>query len=220
VKFDPTTGTYSIQTLVPGAPPEPKFASLQQAAAYYLQKGDIDKLAQVNAEIEKTKNPQKVAEPKDAFELWRAQNPTASVADWMKLQEKFKKPAADPNATLDRWIKEQEYKAAHSATKPTKPFPPDVTALLSAPIPKTPTAEQSRRLADAADRVFGGSSYKQDLIARGRRSPLMGLRSPYEAAAYDSGEYTDTLNLIKQAAGQQQGSAGADFSDLGGKPVQ
>lgn len=38
---------------------EPKFPNLQAAAAYYLQKGDFEKLKLVNDEIEKTK-PQKV----------------------------------------------------------------------------------------------------------------------------------------------------------------
>lgn len=206
VTFDPATGTYSVKTLIPGAPPEPKFPNLLAAAAYYLQKGDFEKLKAVSDEIERTK-PQKTApEPKDAFELWRAQNPNASVSEWLKLQEQYKKQPADPNAAFDRWVKEQEYKAAHPTEKPSKPIPPDVLNLLNAPIPKSPTPEQSRRLADAADRVFGGTAYKQDLITRGRRSPLMGLRSPYSAVAYDSSEYADVLGLIKQAVRQATGA--------------
>ncbi len=93
-----------------------------------------------------------------------------------------------------------------------KQVPPDIQNLLAAKIPKSPTAEQSRRLADAADRVFGGTAYKQDLIARGRRSPLMGLRSPYEAATYDGAEYADIVNLIKQAAGQQGNTDATEIS--------
>jgi hypothetical protein len=206
VTFDPATGTYSIKTLTPGVPPEPKFPTLQAAAAYYLEKGDWEKLGQVNTEIEKTKTQPKPAEIKDPFELWKAQNPNAPVSEWLKMQEKFKKQPVDANAAYDRWVKEQEYKAAHPAEKPAKPIPPDVLNLLKAPVPKTPTAEQSRRLADAADRVFGGTAYKQDLIKRGARSPLLGLRSPYTDVAYASGEYAAILNSIKQAAGQQESS--------------
>lgn len=100
--------------------------------------------------------------------------------------------------------------------KPPKPVPPDILAMLNGPIPKSPTAEQSRRLADAADRVFGGTAYKQDLIAQGRRSPFMGLRSPYAAASYDSAQYADMIGLLKQSIATQGAN---DLSDLGGSPV-
>src|SRR5258708_28796593 len=33
VTFDPKTSTYSLKNLIPGTPPEPKFATLQAAAA-------------------------------------------------------------------------------------------------------------------------------------------------------------------------------------------
>jgi hypothetical protein len=55
VTFDPATSTYSVKTLIPGAVPEPKFPTLQAAAAYYLQKGDFDKLKLVNDEIDRNK---------------------------------------------------------------------------------------------------------------------------------------------------------------------
>ena len=213
VTFDPATSSYSVKTLIPGAPPEPKFPTLQAAAAYYLQRGDFDKLKLVNDEIDRTKpQPKAAPEPKDAFELWRAQNPTASVGDWMKLQEQYKKPSADPNAAFDRWQKEQEYKAAHPPAKPGKPVPPDVQALLSAPVPKDPTPEESRRLADAADRIFGGTAYKQDLMGRGRRAswPFVGTfgRAPYASVAYDAKEYSDILDSVKSGA-----SRGMDAND-------
>lgn len=131
VTFDPQTGTYSVKTLIPGAPPEPKFPNLQAAAAYYLQRGDVEKLKLVNDEIERTKTPQKPAEIKDPFELWRAQNPTASVADWLKLQEKYKKTGAEggvktpfelwklnnPKGTYDQWIQASKQQDRGDATK-------------------------------------------------------------------------------------------------------
>ena len=57
VTFNPADSAYSIQTLVPGAPPEPKFPNLKAAAAYYLEKGDFEKLKLVNDEITKTEPP-------------------------------------------------------------------------------------------------------------------------------------------------------------------
>lgn len=221
-------GVYSIQNLAPGAPPEPKFASLQQAAAYYLQKGDFEKLKAVNDEIEKARAQKAPPSPKDAFELWQSQNPKASVADWLKLQEKFKKPGGEggEKTPFELW-KAQNPKGAYqdwinaSANKPAKPIPPDIQNLLTSPVPPTPTAEQSRRLADAADRIFGGTSYKQDLMGRGRRSsfPFVGTlgRAPYVSVAYSPDEYAATLNLVRQGAAR---GANSDLSDLGGTPAQ
>ena len=131
VTFDPTTGTYSIQTLAPGAPPEPKFSSLQQAAAYYLQKGDYEKLKTVNDEIDRTKTAQKPAEIKDPFELWRSQNANAPVADYFKLQEQYKKPAGEggiktpfelwrqnhPKGTYEEWLGASKQEDRTDATR-------------------------------------------------------------------------------------------------------
>ncbi len=227
VTFDPATGTYSIKTLIPGAPVEPKFPTLQAAAAYYLQKGDFDKLKLVNDEIDRTKTQAKPTEIKDPFELWRSQNPQASVADWLKLQEKYKKTGAEggTKTPFELWIA-QNPKGSYqdwlnsSANKPPKPIPPDIQNLLSAPVPKNPSAEESRRLADAADRIFGGTAYKQDLMGRGRRSslPFLGTlgRAPYVSVAYDAQEYSDILNSVKNGAARGT----SDFSDLGATPVQ
>jgi hypothetical protein len=139
VTFDPATGTYSLKNLIPGTPPEPKFPTLQAAAAYYLQKGDFDKLKLVNDEIDRNKTQKPPVEPKDAFELWRAQNPKASVADWLKLQEKYKKTGAEggtktpfelwmaqhPKGTYDQWANESKQTDSTDATKA-------VTAVLNA----------------------------------------------------------------------------------------
>ena len=129
VTFDPATSTYSIRTLIPGAAPEPKFSSLQSAAAYYLQRGDLEKLKLVNDEMDRNKKA--APEPKDAFELWRAQNPQASVADWLRLQEKYKKTGAEggtktpfelwmvqhPKGTYDQWANESKQTDRTDATK-------------------------------------------------------------------------------------------------------
>lgn len=128
--FDPKTRTYGFQSLVPGVPPEPKFPTLQAAAAYYLQKGDFEKLKAVNDEIDRTKTQAKPTEIKDPFELWRSQNPTASVADWLKLQEKYKKSAEGgtktpfelwiqqhPKGTYDEWIQSSKQEDRGDATK-------------------------------------------------------------------------------------------------------
>lgn len=128
--FDPQTGTYGFQSLVPGAPAEPKFPTLQAAAAYYLQKGDFEKLKAVNDEIERTKAQAKPTEIKDPFELWRQQNPNTSVADWLKLQEKYKKTAEGgtktpfelwiqqhPKGTYDEWIQASKQEDRADATK-------------------------------------------------------------------------------------------------------
>ncbi len=228
VTFDPATGTYSIKTLIPGAPVEPKFPTLQAAAAYYLQKGDFDKLKLVNDEIDRTKTQAKPTEIKDPFELWHSQNPQASVADWLKLQEKFKKTTNEktPSEYDQRIV---NYLAANSMKDTPanrdkadqaigvrnrlvpKPVPPDIQNLLSAPVPKNPTPEESRRLADAADRIFGGTAFKQDLMGRGRRSslPIVGTlgRAPYASVAYDAKEYSDILNSVKEGAAR--GGTGA-----------
>ena len=106
-----------------------------------------------------------------------------------------------------------------------KPIPPDIQKLLATPVPPNPTPEQSRRLADAADRVFGGTAYKQDLMGRGKRSsyPIVGTmgRAPYVSVAYNAQEYADILDSIRNAASQTQeapAGSGSDLSDLGGKP--
>lgn len=82
-----------------------------------------------------------------------------------------------------------------------KDIPQDIKNFLNAPVPQKPTSAESQRLAAAADRVFGGSDYRQDLIARGRRSTLMGLRSSYSPQAYTQQEYADILESIKQSTG-------------------
>jgi hypothetical protein len=124
-------GVYSIQNLAPGAPPEPKFSSLQQAAAYYLQKGDLEKLKLVNDEIEKTRAQKAAASPKDAFELWQSQNPGKSVAEWLKLNEQFKKTGTEggvktpfelwkqqnPKGTYQQWADTSKQVDRGDATK-------------------------------------------------------------------------------------------------------
>jgi hypothetical protein len=62
VSWDPSTSAYSIKELRPGAPPEPKFATLQAGAAYYLQRGDIAKYNQYLDAIAKLKGPPKEPE--------------------------------------------------------------------------------------------------------------------------------------------------------------
>jgi hypothetical protein len=131
VTFDPATSTYSIKTLIPGAPQEPKFPTLQAAAAYYLQKGDFEKLKLVNDEIDRNKTQKTPAGPKDPFELWLSQNPNGSVADWLKLQEKYKKTGAEggtktpfelwmathPKGTYDEWLQSSKQEDRVDATK-------------------------------------------------------------------------------------------------------
>ncbi len=70
VTFDPATSTYSIKTLIPGAPVEPKFANLQAAAAYYTQHGDWEKLKLINDEIDRNKPPAKSTEPKAETQIF------------------------------------------------------------------------------------------------------------------------------------------------------
>jgi hypothetical protein len=139
VTFDPATSTYSIKTLIPGATPEPKFQTLQAAAAYYTQHGEWDKLKLINDEIDRNKTQKTPAGPKDPFELWLAQNPNGSVAEWLKLQEKYKKTGAEggtktpfelwmathPKGTYDQWINESKQTDRADATKA-------VTAVISA----------------------------------------------------------------------------------------
>src|ERR1700722_10450532 len=55
VTFDPATSTYSVKTLIPGTMPEPKFPTLQAAAAYYTQHGDWEKLKLINDEMDRNK---------------------------------------------------------------------------------------------------------------------------------------------------------------------
>lgn len=214
VTFDPRTGTYGLQNLAPGAPPEPKFPTLQAAAAYYLQKGDFEKLKQVNDEIARSRAP--VAggytdtKTDTKGRLWGFNKDTNKYEIIPTPGASFPPPRepVDPNAAYDRFVKEQEYRAAHPTVKPSKPIPPDVLALVNGPMPKNPTPEESRRLADAADRVFGGTAYKQDLIKRGQRSTILGLRSPYGAVAYDPSEYKDIVGLLRQSI-----SAPVDLND-------
>ena len=82
-------------------------------------------------------------------------------------------------------------------------------------VPANPTPQQSQALATLADKVLGGSAKRQDLIDRGRRSALMGLRSPYASAAYPKDEYVDLVNIIQSVFNQRN----ADLSDLGAVPV-
>jgi hypothetical protein len=82
-------------------------------------------------------------------------------------------------------------------------------------VPPNPTPQQSQALATLADKVLGGSAKRQDLIDRGRRSALMGLRSPYASASYPKDEYADLVNIIQSVFNQRNG----DLSDLGAVPV-
>ena len=237
VTFDPATSTYSVKTLIPGTMPEPKFPTLQAAAAYYLQKGDFEKLKLVNDEMDRNKKA--APGPKDAFELWQSQNPGHPIAEWLKLQEQYKKTGSEGKAPSE-WDQRIANYLAANGMKDTpanrdkadqaigvrnrmvpKPIAPDIQNLLTSPVPKIPTAEESRRLADAADRIFGGTAYKQDLMGRGRRTsfPFIGTlgRAPYASVAYDAQEYGDILNSIKSGAAR---GPNVDFSDVGGTPVQ
>lgn len=102
-----------------------------------------------------------------------------------------------PGGSYDDWI-------ADSAK--TKPIPPDVLNLLKTPPPENPSPGDSQRLAQAADRVFGGTAHRQDLLTRGRKPglPIIG-RAHYESAAYSKAEYQDILNSIKDAVGDVGG---------------
>lgn len=108
---------------------------------------------------------------KTPFELWKMNNPKGTYDDWL-----------------------------HDSAKP-KVIPPDVLNLIKSSVPDKPTPGDSQRLAQAADKVFGGSAHRQDLLTRGRQSILMGLRAPYQSQAYSKQEYQDILNSIKSAAG-------------------
>lgn len=222
VTFDPATSTYSVKTLIPGTMPEPKFPTLQAAAAYYLQKGDFEKLKLVNDEMDRNKKA--APDPTNDFELWRVQNPGVPVVEWLKLQERYKKTGdgkspSEWDQRIVNWLAANKMKdtpqnrdladqaiGVRNRLVP-KPIPPDIQNLLSSPVPKVPSAEESRRLADAADRVFGGTAYKQDLMGRGRRTsfPIVGTlgRAPYASVAYDQQEYSDILNSIKSGAARE-----------------
>jgi hypothetical protein len=91
-----------------------------------------------------------------------------------------------------------------------KDVPADVKQFINAPVPVTPSVADSQRLAAAADKVFGGAEHRQDLLARGRRSPLMGLRSAYAPQAYDAQEYKSILDAIKLSVGDAGASGGSD----------
>jgi len=243
VTFDPNTGTYSLQNLAPGAPPEPKFPTLQAAAAYYLQKGDWDKLKQVNDEIAKTKPPDKEQKPDTQIfggYRWqydpekKIQGPRDQTGQYVRLGIAKEPGAGNAPGDLDalsydiasgKALMPSGALGARVATrmkelgiepplrKSPKDIPPDVLAMLKAPIPVTPSPEESRRLSDAADRIFGGTAYKEDLLKRGQRSPWMGLRDPYRAVAYSNEEYARIVGLLNNSITE-------DLSDVGGRPVQ
>lgn len=225
VTFDPATSTYSIKTLLPGAVPEPKFPTLKAAAAYYLQKGDFDKLKTVNDEIDRNKKPAPTgySDLKEDTQgrLWGLRKDNNKYEIIPTPGAKFRTGAAEKTPTeYDQRI--TNYLAANKMKDTPenrdladqaldvrnrmvpKPIPPDIQNLLSSPVPQAPTAEQSRRLADAADRIFGGTAYKQDLMGRGRRTsfPFVGTlgRAPYASVAYDQQEYSDILNSVKSGA--------------------
>jgi hypothetical protein len=239
VTFDPATSTYSIKTLIPGAAPEPKFPTLQAAAAYYTQHGDWEKLKLINDEIDRNKPQQKTTEgfsdvrPDIHGRLWGF-NKQTNQWELVPVNARFPIPhegqgsapgdvdalaydiaagkALLPGGKFGAQVatRMKQLGLEPPLRKPPKPVPPDVLAMLNGPIPKNPTPEQSRRLADAADRMFGGTAYKQDLIDRGRRSPLLGLRSPYSAQGYDEGEYASIVNHLKEAAQAPP----SDFSEV------
>jgi|HubBroStandDraft_2_1064218.scaffolds.fasta_scaffold00006_36 hypothetical protein len=243
VTFDPNTGTYSLQNLSPGAPPEPKFTTLQAAAAYYLQKGDFEKLKLVNDEIAKTKPPAKEEKPDTQIfggYRWqydpenKVQGPRDKTGQYVRLGIAKEPSGSTPPGDLDAISYDVATGKANMPTgnlgvlvannmkklgiepplkKPPKDIPPDVLAMLKSPVPVTPSPEESRRLADAADRIFGGTAYKEDLIKRGQRSPWMGLRDPYRAIAYPNEEYARIVGLLNNSITE-------DLSDVGGRPVQ
>jgi hypothetical protein len=242
VTFDPITSTYSAKTLIPGAPPEPRFKTPLEAMTYYANKGDAEKFNQFKAIYDATK-PQKVTPggytdtQKDTQgRLWGFNKDTNKYEIIPTPGAKFRGENEKTPSEYDQRI--ANYLAANGMKDTPanrdkadqvigvrnrlvpKPIPPDIQNLLSAPVPATPSAEQSRRLADAADRVFGGTAYKQDLMGRGRRSsfPIIGTlgRAPYASVAYDAKEYSDVLNSVREGATRGQ----VDFSDLGGQPVQ
>ena len=113
---------------------------------------------------------------KTPFELWRQDHPKGTYDDWLN----------------------------DSARQ--KPIPPDVLNMLKVQPPANPTPADSQRLAAAADKIFGGTEHRQDLVSRGKRSTLMGLRTPYSPQAYTREEYQTILDAIKDAVGQPTGA--------------
>lgn len=112
VTFDPTTGTYSIKTLIPGAPPEPKFPNLQAAAAYYLQKGDFEKLKAVNDEIDRTKTPPKPSQEKAETQIFGGYR-------WQFDPEGKIKGTRDPTG---QWVRLGLAKEAGTGNEENTPF--------------------------------------------------------------------------------------------------
>ena len=81
-------------------------------------------------------------------------------------------------------------------------------------VPPNPTPQQSQALATLADKVLGGSAKRQDLIDRGRRSALFGLRSPYASVAYPKDEYADLVGILQSVFNQRNADTTGVGSDL------
>ena len=239
--FDPATSTYSFKSYIPGAPPEPKFKNPLEAMTYYANKGDAEKFNQFK-QIYDASRPQAPGGYTDTQKdtqgrLWGFNKDTNKYEIIPTPGAKFRGENEKTPSEYDQRI--TNYLAANGMKDTPanrdkadqalgirnrmapKPIPPDIQNLLSSPVPKNPTAEQSRRLADAADRMFGGTAYKQDLMGRGRRSslPFLGTlgRAPYASVAYDAQEYADILDTIRNGAAR---GPNTDLTDIGGSPSQ
>jgi hypothetical protein len=219
-------GVYSIQNLAPGAPPEPKFSSLQQAAAYYLQKGDLEKLKAVNDEIEKTRT-QKLAQsgytemrPDTQGNMWGVNKATGTF-EKIPSFSKFPIPHEGGAGGTDNVDAYAYDVAGGKAAMPTGKFGAQVATRMKQlgiqpPLRKDPTAKiqqditsleplynsvstipthldsngiASKRLADAADKVFGGTAYRQALADR--------MKHWYRGVSYSQDDAQAIVDQIK-----------------------
>jgi hypothetical protein len=97
VTWDPITSTYSAKTLIPGAPPEPKFKTPLEAMTYYAQKGDAERFNQFKTIYESTRPQPKVQEgyteirPDTKGNLWGV-NKTTGKFEQIPSSAKFPIP--------------------------------------------------------------------------------------------------------------------------------
>ena len=246
--FDPNSGTYKAQPLLPGAAPGVDKEKFRTSLLEYANRPDATALEKrvmsgLIGSLDAGMAPEKVMEDYNRFLSSRSETGTPPK-DELKTEifggyrwqyDPAKKLSGTRDATgqyvrlglakepgtgeggtktpFELWLKTHpggSYDDWIADSAKTKPIPPDVLNLLKVPVPENPTPADSQRLAQAADKVFGGTAHRQDLITRGRKPgfPIVG-RAHYESAAYSKAEYQDILDSIKDSVG-----------DVGGATIQ
>lgn len=133
------------------------------------------------------------------FEVWRAANPTSSVADWLKLQQDAKpKPAAptdktpfeewrtqNPTAPVADWLKLQSSNRRQpEGTGPEARFDPSINAAAAGQInPPSPTTKMGAAWWSRAESLGVADSIRTRSFANGRQSadPVIAAQKAYDA---------------------------------------